>query len=97
MKTFLTLLTAIAPLSAHTLVGVRAKCAICPSSVGGKKFELVDKCTDRMGVTTSCEYRYEVEPRSCKWDAKGVIVSGSDHSCPHNVKLGNDNCHSTCY
>jgi hypothetical protein len=53
MKTFLTLLAAITYLSAYTLVGVYAKCAICPTSTGGG-FNLVNKCTDTKGVTT-CE------------------------------------------
>jgi hypothetical protein len=33
MKTFLTLLAAIISLSAYTLVGVHATCAICPTSM----------------------------------------------------------------
>ncbi|KIJ08544.1 hypothetical protein PAXINDRAFT_18335 [Paxillus involutus ATCC 200175] len=53
MKTFLTLLAAITYLSAYTLVGVYAKCAICPSSTGGG-FNLVNKCTNIKGVT-ACE------------------------------------------
>ncbi|KIK96524.1 hypothetical protein PAXRUDRAFT_138237 [Paxillus rubicundulus Ve08.2h10] len=34
MKTFLTLLVAITSLSASTLVGVHAECAVCPPTLG---------------------------------------------------------------
>ncbi|KIJ15162.1 hypothetical protein PAXINDRAFT_169327 [Paxillus involutus ATCC 200175] len=52
MKTFLTLLAAITSLSAYTLVGVHATCAICPPSTGGMSLATGSGCTDSKGITT---------------------------------------------
>ncbi|KIK76428.1 hypothetical protein PAXRUDRAFT_429621 [Paxillus rubicundulus Ve08.2h10] len=53
MKTFLTLLAAIISLSAYTLVGVHAKCAICPKTVAGAP--LKSQCTQSGGDITRCQ------------------------------------------
>ncbi|KAF8839580.1 hypothetical protein BDN67DRAFT_969786 [Paxillus ammoniavirescens] len=50
MKTFLTLLAAITYLSAYTLVGVHATCAVCTPAVDG--ISLTGTCTNNKGITS---------------------------------------------
>ncbi|KIK79638.1 hypothetical protein PAXRUDRAFT_834007 [Paxillus rubicundulus Ve08.2h10] len=95
MKIFLTLLAAITPWSASTLVSVHAQCAICPTSMGGARF--YDGCTQN-GVT-SCWY-YQArngapQYRNCQFDTDGIILvmRGFDPSCPDSVQTGS-NCPS---
>ncbi|KIK73842.1 hypothetical protein PAXRUDRAFT_167493 [Paxillus rubicundulus Ve08.2h10] len=52
MKTFFTLLATIMSLSAYTIVGVHANCAICPKAVGGAGFN--SRCTQSNGDITRC-------------------------------------------
>ncbi|KAF8838259.1 hypothetical protein BDN67DRAFT_982667 [Paxillus ammoniavirescens] len=75
MKTFLTLLAAIASLSAHALVGVHAVpvalCYICPSSVNGHG--LSTKCTDKHGIL-DCH---------CSCSIYAVFTVRAEHWIPH--------------
>ncbi|KAF8838195.1 hypothetical protein BDN67DRAFT_971883 [Paxillus ammoniavirescens] len=49
MKAFLTLLVAITSLSAHTLVGVHAKCAACPTTLKNNAV-FVTQCAQKGAV-----------------------------------------------
>ncbi|KAF8837185.1 hypothetical protein BDN67DRAFT_973287 [Paxillus ammoniavirescens] len=92
MKTFLTLLAAITSLSAYTLVGVHAGCAICPTSLSGEK--LYNVCATS-GKITSCEYKNGVVVKfHCYYHPDGTRDKASDTGCLDNVDTGND-CHCT--
>ncbi|KIK80634.1 hypothetical protein PAXRUDRAFT_833411 [Paxillus rubicundulus Ve08.2h10] len=86
MKTFLTLLAVITYLNAYTLVGVHAKCAICPSSWGD--VWLRSRCT-RNG-TTNCVYQQKgALDISCHYNDKGSLLNESSHQwCPQLVETG---------
>ncbi|KIK76366.1 hypothetical protein PAXRUDRAFT_436288 [Paxillus rubicundulus Ve08.2h10] len=99
MKTFLTLLAAIASLSAYTLVGVHAlKCAICPSSLRG----ILEgtKCASHTSeVNTYCVYNRNIDPliaKSCRYGPNGSLLTQfSDPSCPTKVAMTSTDC-PTC-
>ncbi|KAF8835695.1 hypothetical protein BDN67DRAFT_404036 [Paxillus ammoniavirescens] len=68
MKTFLTLLAAIASLSAYTLVGVHANCALCPTTIEGRSF--ASRCADKAGKIT-CTYEQQGQSsRHCYYDVR---------------------------
>ncbi|KIK93791.1 hypothetical protein PAXRUDRAFT_828617 [Paxillus rubicundulus Ve08.2h10] len=88
MKTFLTLLAGIISLSAYTLLGVHAKCAICPYTVNAQT--LVGSCpTDHK--YTACRYGNGVVPKyNCFYKPNGARDADSDSACPDNTNTGND-------
>ncbi|KIK74032.1 hypothetical protein PAXRUDRAFT_836090 [Paxillus rubicundulus Ve08.2h10] len=88
MRTFLTL-AAITSLSAYTLVGVHAKCAICPSKVDGRSS--TSRCTSSTGITT-CRYEPAGQSgRYCYYNNQGVLQQDSSSKCPASANTGN-NC-----
>ncbi|KAF8835693.1 hypothetical protein BDN67DRAFT_974997 [Paxillus ammoniavirescens] len=86
MKTFLTLLAAITSLSAYTLVGVHANCAVCPTSIDGR--QLANRCIDEAG-TTICQYEKQSKSSRHCYYKNGAFQQGSNYLCPDNVEMGN--------
>ncbi|KIK72310.1 hypothetical protein PAXRUDRAFT_836488 [Paxillus rubicundulus Ve08.2h10] len=92
MKTFLTLLATIISLSAYTLVGVRAKCPICPGSVAGTA--LGNQCT--FNGITACQYPNDHvgavrNPIYCYYNENGSLDKDSNY-CPKTVNTNNNAC-----
>jgi len=79
MQFFLTLLASIASLSAYTLVGVHAVCALCPSNVAGEWN--TKTCVGKLGYTY-CHYLSE--EIICVYTKEGDRV-GSFDQCPPDV------------
>ncbi|KIK73545.1 hypothetical protein PAXRUDRAFT_178145 [Paxillus rubicundulus Ve08.2h10] len=72
MKTSLTRLIVTISLSAYTLVGVHAKCPLCPASVGG--VALTKRCTNSGTYRQSRYQKLPVGPggwiRHCEYDVR---------------------------
>ncbi|KAF8834065.1 hypothetical protein BDN67DRAFT_976263, partial [Paxillus ammoniavirescens] len=75
MKNFLTLLAAITSLSAYTLVGVHAMCAVCPKSMSSSG--LKSQCLTNGGERTRCQYPIKNTKAFlwCYFDSEGTLDS----------------------
>ncbi|KAF8837116.1 hypothetical protein BDN67DRAFT_230463 [Paxillus ammoniavirescens] len=96
MKTFLTLLVAITSLSAYTLVGVHAGCAICPETMFG--WGLSSQCVPTGGDITRCEYQEHGTGSSlwCYFDSNGTLdISASSYYCSGGAETRNT-CPNDC-
>ncbi|KAF8835531.1 hypothetical protein BDN67DRAFT_975214 [Paxillus ammoniavirescens] len=89
---------AITSLSAYTLMGVHAKCPICPTSVDG--MELRNQCT--VEGLTACQYQVIISnglPGAaiyCYYDGHGRLNKDSD-VCPQTVQTIKKACPPCTY
>ncbi|KIK76122.1 hypothetical protein PAXRUDRAFT_835448 [Paxillus rubicundulus Ve08.2h10] len=83
MKTFLTVLAAITSLSACTLMGVHAKCALCPSIKGGQLWST--QCV--ANHNSACLYKRTDESLVyCYYNMDGAMSGGSHGWCPQTTQ-----------